>query len=173
MEGKDYGMGFVTFIKNIEYTKDPMKKEDLPENGIFIFASNTFGEHNSGSAKFAFEELEAEWGVGEGLTGRTYAFPTLNYSNTKYKQNIELFQGIDNKISIEQLSISWNKLIKCIEEKPDKKFYLTKIGLGIAGFDLFTIHKSFWDSGIPFLFNKSRFVYPIDLEMPDDCIKNW
>lgn len=174
MQGIDYGMGIVTIEDDtIEYTKDPMLKEDLPENGVFVFASNKQGAHAGGSAYFAHTELGAEWGVGEGPTGRCYAFPTLNFGKTQFRENSEKFEGIDSKVTFEELVSSWKKFVDYVEQNPDKKFYVTKVGLGIAGFDLFTIHKSFWDAGIPFLFSRDRVVYPIDFEMPDDAIKNW
>ena len=45
----------------------------LGENEIFVFGSNIQGAHGGGAAWFAHKAFGAEWGVGEGLTGRTYA----------------------------------------------------------------------------------------------------
>lgn len=42
----------------------------LKENEIFVFGSNIHGAHGGGAARFAYENFGAEWGVGEGLTGR-------------------------------------------------------------------------------------------------------
>lgn len=174
MQGIDYGMGIVTIEdKTSEYTKDPMIKEDLPENGVFVFASNKQGAHAGGSAHFAHTELGAEWGIGEGPTGRCYAFPTLNFGKTQLRNDPDRYDGLDCKVSVEELDESWKKLVEYMKSKPENKFYITKVGLGIAGYDLHTIHKSFWDAGIPFLFSREQVVYPIDFEMPDDCIKNW
>lgn len=167
-KGKDYGMGIVTIVGDREYTIDPMVKSDLPENGVFVFASNKQGAHAGGSAHFAHTELGAEWGVGEGPTGRCYAFPTLNFGKTQFREDPERFAGLDGKVTVEELNDSWKKLVAHMEQNKDKKFYITKVGLGIAGFDLFTIHKSFWESGIPFLFPNEVVVYPIELELPDD-----
>ena len=49
----------------------------LGENEIFVFGSNIQGSHGGGAAWFAYKNLGAEWGVGEGLTGRCYALPTM------------------------------------------------------------------------------------------------
>lgn len=44
---------------------------------IFVFGSNAQGMHAGGAARFALEHFGAEWGVGEGLQGRSYAIPTM------------------------------------------------------------------------------------------------
>ena len=49
----------------------------LGENEIFVFGSNIQGMHGGGAAWYAHNNFGAEWGVGEGLTGRTYALPTM------------------------------------------------------------------------------------------------
>lgn len=43
---------------------------------IFVFGSNLSGIHGAGAAAYAHKKLGAQWGVGEGLTGNTYALPT-------------------------------------------------------------------------------------------------
>ena len=54
----------------------PTHVEELEDNQIFVFGSNKDGEHESGTANRAFATFGAEWGVGEGLTGKCYAIPT-------------------------------------------------------------------------------------------------
>ena len=98
----------------------PEKIEFLKENEIFVFGSNLNGNHAGGAAKLAHEKFGAETGVGEGLTGQSYAFPTLN----KEMQ----------KVSLEDLQISRDLLYRCADENKDKIFLLTKVGCGIAGF---------------------------------------
>ena len=53
----------------------PTHVEELEDNQIFVFGSNKDGEHESGTANRAFATFGAEWGVGEGLTGKCYAIP--------------------------------------------------------------------------------------------------
>ncbi len=94
---------------------------ELKENQIFVFGSNLNGNHYGGAAKQAYEQFGAEWGVGEGTTGRCYAFPTLG-------QEME-------KRTFPEWIASKQKLFRIAEENPDKEFLLTKVGCGIAGYD--------------------------------------
>jgi hypothetical protein len=48
----------------------------LPENGIFVFGSNTEGRHGMGSAKKAREQFGAIYGKAVGRQGRSYAIVT-------------------------------------------------------------------------------------------------
>lgn len=43
---------------------------------IFVFGSNLAGVHGAGSARAALEKHGAEYGVGVGLCGNSYAIPT-------------------------------------------------------------------------------------------------
>jgi hypothetical protein len=111
---------------------------ELKDNQIFVFGSNKNGEHLGGAAKQAYEQFGAEWGVGEGLTGQSYAFPTLD-ENMKQVSEEELIKSID-------------KLILTCGRYPDKEFLLTPVGTGIAGFSLEYIKELF-----------SRFYEPLNL----------
>jgi len=92
----------------------------LEPHQIFVFGSNLAGHHAGGAARQAKEQFRAEEGIGEGMTGQCYAFPTLG---KKMEQRND-----------EQLFISSRKLFKCARENPDKEFLLTKVGCGIAGY---------------------------------------
>lgn len=92
----------------------------LKDNQIFVFGSNLAGNHMGGAALQAKEKFGAEDGVGEGLIGQSYAFPTLGYELEKLTER-ELVRSRDN-------------LYKCAVENPDKEFLLTKVGCGIAGY---------------------------------------
>ena len=91
---------------------------ELKPNQIFIFGSNLAGEHLGGAAKQAYKQFRAEWGVGEGLTGQSYAFPTLD-KDFKKQSMPDIYHSV------------W-KLVDCCKENPDKEFILTKVGCGIA-----------------------------------------
>jgi hypothetical protein len=162
-ETKDFGMGPVTIPTDKEYTPDPMSAEMLPDNGVFVFGSNTLGHHGGGAARFAHQQLGAEWGVGEGLTGRTYALPTLNFGMTQAARE----GGESPLMTYDQLLQSFKNFVEVAKTNPAKKFYLTKVGLGIAGYPLETIHKAFWESGAPF--ELTNLVYPVEFELPDDA----
>jgi len=98
----------------------PENITELKDNQIFVFGSNLNGNHFGGAAKLANEKFGAESEIGEGLTGQSYAFPTLDKEM--------------NKVSIKDLQSSRDLLYKCCEENNDKEFLLTKVGCGIAGF---------------------------------------
>jgi len=92
----------------------------LKENEIFVFGSNLAGSHGGGAAKYAKDNFGAEEGVGEGFTGKCYAFPTLG-------THLEMRKDSELKISVA-------KLYKACEVNSDKTFLLTAVGTGIAGY---------------------------------------
>lgn len=152
-------------INNIEYTKDPIKVEDFEKNDIFIFGSNTLGEHGGGAARFAHDKLGAKWGIGEGMASeQTYAFPTLVWGKTKTDE-IGIPTG---KVSELDFFKSFLLLKYTIEnELPHNKIiYITKLGLGIAGWDLEVVKDLFWKSGLGYMDNV---VYPIEFEI-NECL---
>ena len=87
---------------------------ELGKNEIFVFGSNIQGAHGGGAAKYAYQKFGAEWGVGEGLTGRTYALPTME-GNASMKRAVEHF-------------------IDCAKAHPEFTFLVTAVGCGIAGY---------------------------------------
>jgi len=106
--------------------------ERLGSNQIFIFGSNILGNHFGGAAKQAYDLFSAEWGVGEGMTGQCYAFPTLD-------QNMEKRSEGELQNSIEELYFRASLF-------PEKEFLLTKVGCGIAGYDEEYMKQLFRDS---------------------------
>ena len=86
----------------------------LGEKEIFVFGSNIQGSHGGGAAWFAYKNLGAEWGVGEGLTGRCYALPTME-GEASMKHAVE-------------------KFTVCAKEHPELTFLVTAVGCGIAGY---------------------------------------
>ena len=86
----------------------------LGENEIFVFGSNIQGSHGGGAAWYAHKNFGAEWGVGEGLTGRTYALPTM-------EGPASLKHAVDN-------------FVACAKQHPDLTFLVTAVGCGIAGY---------------------------------------
>ena len=113
----------------------------LNDNEIFVFGSNTAGLHRGGAAKQAADEFSAERGIGEGLTGKCYAFPTLD--------------GNLNQRPKEELELSRNLLYHTCDKNRGKQFLLTKVGCGIAGYP---------ESDMRELFNNP----PTNLVLPND-----
>lgn len=87
---------------------------ELGENEIFVFGSNIQGMHGGGAAWYAHQHFGAEWGVGEGLTGRTYALPTM-----------------EGKAS---MAHAVARFIACARQHTELTFLVTAVGCGIAGY---------------------------------------
>lgn len=86
---------------------------------IFVFGSNTAGIHGAGAAKYAYNELGAEWGVGEGRTGGTYALPTKT-GRFKTRAKMDIIASI-------------GKLAKHAANDLGNTYVITPIGCGLAG----------------------------------------
>ena len=104
----------------------------LKENEIIIVGTNKLGQHLGGAARQAYSDFGLKWGCGEGLSGQTYAFPTLD----------ENFR----QVSLNDLRRSRDRLYEVVESMPDKVFLLTSVGTGIAGFELEVIKELFKDT---------------------------
>ena len=89
--------------------------DKLEKDEIFVFGSNLVGKHLGGAAKAAYNKFGAQWGVGVGLTGQAYAIPTM--------------QG-----GVETIKPYVDEFVEFAKEHQEKKFLVTRIGCGIAGF---------------------------------------
>lgn len=98
----------------------PDRINSLLDNEIFVFGSNLGGRHAGGAAFDAANLFGAVEGVGEGLTGNCYAFPTLHADFTK--------------MSKQELQSAAEAFYRCVMAHPGKIFILTKVGCGIAGY---------------------------------------
>ena len=96
-----------------EYTPERISK--LNPNEIFVFGSNLAGMHGGGAAWIAYERFGAVMGQGVGLQGQSYAIPTM--------------QG-----GVETIKPYVDEFIAFAKAHPEYKFFVTKIGCGIAGF---------------------------------------
>ena len=102
----------------------------LEPNEIFVFGSNEAGMHGGGAAKTAQEKFGAIYGVPFGLMGQSFAIPTKD-------RNIKtlLLPNIQNYLV---------SFIKFAIDNPQLKFYLTKIGCGLAGYTTNDIKLILW-----------------------------
>lgn len=87
----------------------------LEENEIFVFGSNLKGMHGGGAARIALEKFGAVWGQGTGLQGNSYAIPTMHGGTDAIAPYVDEF-------------------IAFAREHKEMRFYVTRIGCGIAGF---------------------------------------
>lgn len=88
----------------------------LKNNEIFVFGSNLAGMHGGGAARVALQRFGAVMGQGVGLQGQSYAIPTM--------------QG-----GVETIRPYVDDFIAFAKANPDKRFLVTPIGCGIAGFE--------------------------------------
>ncbi len=96
------------------YITPEVVPERLPRGSIFVFGSNLQGAHMGGAARTARELYGAIEGVGVGLQGQSYAIPTMEGLKTM-------------KLYVDQFIEIANIMHYC-------KFYVTRIGCGIAGY---------------------------------------
>lgn len=93
-----------------------------PKNGeIFVFGSNLAGRHGAGAAKAAKLHFGAVQGIGYGLVNNSFGIPTkdtriMTLSLSEIKRYIDLFIDFSNK-------------------RPHLRFFITRIGCGLAGYE--------------------------------------
>lgn len=100
---------------------------DLKEDEVFVFGSNLKGIHGGGAARVAYDKFGAVWGQGVGMQGQSYAIPTMHGGTDVIKPYVDEF-------------------IEYAKRHPEKKFLVTPIGCGIAGFSESEIAPLFKDA---------------------------
>ncbi|MEO6301868.1 MAG: hypothetical protein ABIP51_01730 [Bacteroidia bacterium] len=140
--------------KRYEYTPDPMT--DLMTNEVFVFGANQLGEHNGGSAYAAKKFYGAVQGEIH-RTGRCYGLVTINFPTGTTDK---ILGREPNRITFEELSEEFKDFFKAAELESEKIFYLTKVGLGIAGWSLEEVKAAFNLSYMPG--RHKNVVIPID-----------
>lgn len=119
-EQLDFIRGFGNFLKDRGHKKrlqeyTPENINSLKPNEIFVFGSNLAGHHGGGATRVALQKFGAIMGKGVGLQGQSYAIPTM--------------QG-----GVETIKPYVDEFINFAKTHPELKFYVTRIGCGIAGF---------------------------------------
>lgn len=89
-------------------------------NEIFVFGSNLAGRHGAGAAKHAAMRYLAERGVGVGRTGYAYAIPTKD-------RQLKV-------LPLEEILPHVQTFLGYARAHPDLRFYVTRIGCGLAGY---------------------------------------
>lgn len=99
------------------------KDGTLPQNGeVFVFGSNLAGIHGAGAAKVAKEKFGAEWGIGQGLCGQSYAIATKDEKvETRSLKDI-------------QFSIYVFCLYTHVSSNANTNWFVTRVGCGLAGY---------------------------------------
>jgi hypothetical protein len=89
-------------------------------NVVFVFGSNLAGIHGAGAALIAVKRFGARYGVGEGLTGRSYAIPTKDHNIIT--------------LSLKDIAKAVRQFIEFAKEHSDMQFWVTRVGCGLAGY---------------------------------------
>lgn len=87
---------------------------------IFVFGSNLAGLHGAGSAQAAYKQHGAQWRVGVGPVGNSYAIPTKD-------EDIRT-------MSLVQIAPYVADFLRYARENPDLVFDVVRIGCGLAGY---------------------------------------
>ena len=90
--------------------------DTLAENEVFVFGSNLAGMHGGGAARVAWLRFGAKMGQGVGMQGQSYAIPTMQGGVETIRPYVDEFIGF-------------------AKDHPEKRFLVTPIGCGIAGFE--------------------------------------
>jgi hypothetical protein len=90
------------------------------KDAVFVFGSNLRGTHGAGAALYARDVYGAQFGIGEGPSGRSYALPTKD-------RNIE-------SLPLEQIAHHVTRFIDYARVRSGEEFFVTRIGCGLAGY---------------------------------------
>lgn len=104
------------------------KEDDV----YFVFGSNLSGYHGAGAAREAHVNFSAVWGEYLGFTGKSYAIPTVN-------------KNISGKLDLEEIKKYIDDFVDVTHKHKDKKFFVTRVGCGLAGYyneDIATLFSS-------------------------------
>jgi hypothetical protein len=91
-----------------------------PPGAVFVFGSNRAGRHGRGAAWTAYKKHGALYGKGEGFQGQSYGIPTKD----------------EDVKTLPLGEIEWHviRFIQFAAQNPDKTFFVTRIGCGLAGY---------------------------------------
>ena len=104
----------------------PDRIDYLASNEVFVFGSNKDGHHNGGAARAALMRFGAKYGQGKGIQGQSYAIPT---TGTTYLMERAI-----------------NEFLEYARLNPDKRFLVTAIGCGNAGYEPRYVARLFHDA---------------------------
>lgn len=93
----------------------------LAPKDVFVFGSNTQGRHGAGAAKQAMQ-FGAQYGVPQGPQGQTYGIVTKDLSLGR------------RGLPVQQVQQNIHNFIDYAEGMPDRRFLVTPIGTGLAGY---------------------------------------
>ena len=121
-----------------QYTPDPIPADAdwWTDKDIFVFGSNTQGNHAGGAARAAVVNYGAIMGQARGLQGNSYGIVTLDYTN-------------EEPITLETIGQELDNFIQFAKSQPTLMFWMTKIGTGISRIPFEDIAQLFFDRQFP------------------------
>lgn len=93
---------------------------DVEQNEVFVFGSNLAGRHGRGSAAHARRYYGAQYGVGRGPTGKSYAIPTKDAN----------LQTLSLAVIAEHVA----EFVDYAAAHSSTRFRVVAIGCGLAGY---------------------------------------
>lgn len=103
----------------------PENIDALPDDGVFVFGSNTDGEHCGGAALVALKRFGAVNGQAEGPQGRSYAIPTMGYWYSFSHGTTEVLR-YKIRIPFDELVAACDRFLVYASQHPEQTFYVTK-----------------------------------------------
>jgi len=121
-----------------EYTPDPIPAgaDWWWSNDIFVFGSNTQGNHAGGAARAAVVNYGAIMGQARGLQGKSYGIVTLDYTGKE-------------PVTLETIGQELDNFIQFAKSHQSLTFWMTKIGTGISRIPFEDIAQLFFDRQFP------------------------
>ena len=113
----------------------PANIHQLQPNEVFVFGSNLAGRHGKGAASDAERRFGARRGQGKGMMGQSYAIATKGW-------NLE-------PLALSVIQSQVILFIRYAKKHPERRFLVTAIGTGLAGFHFRQIAVMFNVKGYP------------------------
>lgn len=93
---------------------------NIGQGYIWVFGSNLRGAHGKGAAKIAHKNFAAPYGKSEGRMGAAYGIPLKD----KHLNTLPLFEVLPYV----------QRFLNYARANPGLKFYVTRVGCGLAGY---------------------------------------
>ncbi len=116
------------------YHKDGTVPPVDEKDWVWVFGSNLSGIHGAGAAFLAKKVYEAQQGVGVGLTGQSYAIPTKDHRI--------------RTMTLEEIRKYVNQFKDFSVSHPGMRFWVTRVGCGLARYNDSQIAPMFYGCGI-------------------------
>lgn len=108
-----------------QYHKDgttPPGPSSTGRKWVFVFGSNKAGIHGAGAAGIAHRQFYASWGKAEGWTSLwSYGIPTKDYD-------------VHTTLTLSEIRTAVDAFASQTYKQPDLKFFVVRVGCGLAGY---------------------------------------